>query len=67
MFPLESYFLLAYQYYPEMDLVLYLYCHGYYFVQLVQALETLLADVWVHLVYFLDLTLAEDPVGTFRQ
>ena len=57
MFPLESYFLLPYQYYPEMDLVLYLYCHGYYFVQLVQALEQPQVDAQVHLVYFPDLVL----------
>ena len=57
MFPLEPYFLLAYQYYPEMDLALCLYCRDHYFVLSVQALEQAQADAQVNLFYFLDLAL----------
>ena len=58
MFPLEPYFLLSYQYYPEMDLALCLYYRDHYFAQLVQALE----QAQVQPVYFPDLALAEDQV-----
>ena len=57
MFPLECYFLLAYQYYPEMDLALCLYCRDHYFAQLVQDLEQAQADAQVNLFYFPDLAL----------
>ena len=66
MFPLEPYFLLAYPYYPEMDLALCLYYRDHYFVQLAQSLEQPLVDAQAQLVYFpdlaLDLVLAEDQV-----